>query len=142
MKRTISIKKRSNGILTPVLLGVGGSLTVQILGAIAVANTILNGALNATETGVTALAIRVIAVITGALLTWYTAKDGRGVCMIVSCTAMVIVWLVACLGFWGVDIGAFLIATAVNIVIYGASAIFLPMLRRKQKWGHANKRYR
>ena len=142
MKRTISIKKRSNGILVPVLLGIGGSMAVQILGAITVANTILNGALNETETDVAALAIRVIAVITGALLTWYTAKDGRGVCMIVSCTAMVIVWFVACLGFWGVDIGAFLIVTAVNIVIYGASAIFLPMLRRQQKWGHANKRYR
>ena len=142
MKRTISIKNSNNSVLVPVLLGVGGSLAVQILGAVAVANTILNGALNETGTGAAALLIRVIAVVTGALLTWYTAKDSRGVCMIVSCATTVVIWFVASLSFWDIDIGVFLIATAISVVIYGVSALFLPMMRRKQKWGHANKHYR
>ena len=142
MKRRISIKNSSGSKLAPILLGIGGSLAVQILGAIAVANMILSGALNETGTSVVALVIRVIAVFAGALLTWCTAKDSRGVCMIVSCAAVVIIWFVACLGFWGIDIGAFLIATAFCVVIYGASAAFLPMTQRKQKWGHAVKQYR
>ena len=142
MKRISSIKNRNNGIWLPVLLGAGGCLLVQILGAMATTSMILNGAFNETGMDMAAFLIRVMAVITDALLTWYTAKDSRRVCMIVSCVVVVMIWLVACLSFWDMDAGAFFTATAISSVAYGASALLLPMMGKKQKWGHVSKRYR
>ena len=142
MKRSISIKNSNRSGLTSVVLGVVGSLAIQILGAITVVNLILNGVLNETGMEAAVHVIRAISVISGALITWYTAKEGRKTNMIVSCIATIVAWLAPCLGLWGIDTGAFLVATVLCIVAYGGVAVLLSKSQNKPKWGRVKKHYR